>query len=156
MPKKANVSMPGATPRPGTGIDAAYQDVKRTYGKADKSRRWLLTVLRTPRLGILTTAPGGWDMLDLTDDQPPTAIDAYDHNDRNWWCPFNLDRHLLALRENVDHLTGSGAAEPPGSVTPRAIGTGTMIGSALTSIPAKRPSLIPRGKNFCGRIRPSA
>jgi hypothetical protein len=95
------------------GIKAVYQDVKQTYGKTDESRRWLLTMLRTPRLGILTTAPGGWDMLDLTDDKPPTALDAYDHNDRNWWCPFNVDRHLLALRDSVDHLTGNGAAQPP-------------------------------------------
>jgi hypothetical protein len=95
------------------GINAVYQDVKQTYGKTDESRRWLLTLLRTPRLGILTTAPGGWDMLDMTGDEPPAALDAYDHNDRNWWCPFNLDRHLLALRESVDHLTGNGAAQPP-------------------------------------------
>ncbi len=80
-------------------------------GKTDESRRWLLTVLRTPRLGILTTAPGGWDMLDLTDDGPPTALDAYDHNDRNWWCPY--DRHLLALRDSVDYITGNGAAAIP-------------------------------------------
>ncbi|MGH6875525.1 MAG: hypothetical protein ACREDW_10945, partial [Aestuariivirgaceae bacterium] len=95
-----------------SGINAVYQDVKQTYGNTNESRRWLLTVLRTPRLGILTTAPGGWDMLDMTTDEPPTAIDAYDHNDKNWWCPFNLDRHLLALRETVDHLTGNGAAQP--------------------------------------------
>jgi hypothetical protein len=94
------------------GINAVFQDVRQAYGKTDESRQWLLTLLRTPRLGILTTAPGGWDMLDLTDDAPPTALDSYDHNDRNWWCPFNLDRHLLALRESVDHLTGNGAAQP--------------------------------------------
>ena len=37
-----------------------------------------------------------------------------------------------------------------------AIGTGTMIGFVLKSIPARRPSSMPRGRNFCGRIRPSA
>jgi ABC-type amino acid transport substrate-binding protein len=39
------------------------------------------------------------------------AIDAFDHNDKNWWCPFEPDRNLLALRTEFDGVTGNGTAE---------------------------------------------
>jgi hypothetical protein len=93
------------------GINSVYQDIKQSHAKIDEARQWLLTVLRTPRLGILTTAESGWDMLDMTGDDAPMAVDAYDHNDKNWWCPFNTDRHLLAVRDSFDRLTGNGAAQ---------------------------------------------
>jgi hypothetical protein len=53
-------------------------------------------------------------MLDLSDDGVPvTAADAYDHNDKNWWCPLNLNRHLPVLRDEFDALSGDAAAQIP-------------------------------------------
>jgi hypothetical protein len=90
-------------------VAAVVEEVEAAYPSTQESHRWLLTVLRTPRLGILTTAAGAWEMIDLADESHSvTVTDAYDHNDKNWWCPLNLDRHLAALRDQFDSLTGNG------------------------------------------------
>ena len=92
-------------------IATVRETVAKSYPDTKTEYLWLLTILRTPRFGILTTASGGWDMIDLSDrSQPPTAIDLYDHNDRNWWCPFNVDRHVGELRDDFDDVTGNAAA----------------------------------------------
>ena len=99
-------------------IAAVRDDVATSYPDTQDDYRWLLTIVRTPRFGILTTASGGWSMQDLADrSQPPTAIDVYDHNDKNWWCPFNVDRHLGELRDAFDEATGNGAARALGAET---------------------------------------
>lgn len=106
-------------------IKAVADDVARSYPATDPQRRWLLTILRTPRLGILTSASSGWNALDLADDAtPPTEIDQYDHNDRNWWCPFDLDRHLGELRDDFDELTGNAAARATATTGSYAVGGG--------------------------------
>jgi hypothetical protein len=90
---------------------AVADKVAADYPDASEQNRRLLTVLRTPRYGILVSAPGIWEPLSMTDDEAPTEIDAYDHNDKNWWCPFEPDRNLIQLRSDIDALTGSTYAE---------------------------------------------
>jgi len=81
------------------------------YPKATPDQIRLLTILRTPRYNILLNGPGGWEPLSMTDPGAAGAIDAFDHNDKNWWCPFEPDRNLLALRDEFDSVTGNGTAE---------------------------------------------
>src|SRR5262245_18108291 len=35
-----------------------------------------------------------------------TTLDSFDHNDKNWSCPFETDRQLGGLRDDFDSLTG--------------------------------------------------
>jgi hypothetical protein len=81
------------------------------YPKAKSDQIRLLTILRTPRYNILVNGPGGWQPLSMTDPGAAGAIDAFDHNDKNWWCPFEPDRNLLALRDEFDSVSGNGIAE---------------------------------------------
>jgi hypothetical protein len=85
--------------------------VAADYPAASEQNRRLLTVLRAPRYGILTSGPGVWEPVSMTDDEEPTAIDAYDHNDKNWWCPFETDRQLIQLRSDIDSLTENARSE---------------------------------------------
>jgi hypothetical protein len=85
--------------------------VAADYPEASEQNRRLLTILRTPRYGILASSPGIWEPVSMTDDEDPTAIDAYDHNDKNWWCPFETDRHLIQLRSDIDTVSGSARPE---------------------------------------------
>jgi hypothetical protein len=62
--------------------------------------------LRTPRMGILVNAPGIWDPITMTGGGEVTTLDSFDHNDKNWWCPFEPDRQLGGLRDDFDSLTG--------------------------------------------------
>ncbi|MBL8906651.1 MAG: hypothetical protein JNM20_08245, partial [Rhizobiales bacterium] len=81
------------------------------YPKAKPDQLRLLTILRTPRYNILLNGPGGWEPLSMTDPGAAGAIDSFDHNDKNWWCPFEPDRNLLALRTEFDGVSGNGTAE---------------------------------------------
>ncbi len=81
------------------------------YPKAKPDQLRLLTILRTPRYNILLNGPGGWEPLSMTDPGAMGAIDSFDHNDKNWWCPFEPDRNLLALRTEFDGVSGNGTAE---------------------------------------------
>jgi hypothetical protein len=86
------------------------------YPKANQSRLRLLTILRSPRFGILTTAPGLWDGIAANRDNF-NAIDDYDPNDKNWWCPFETDRQLAGLRLQFDEATGLDFIDQYGSST---------------------------------------
>src|SRR5262249_6359992 len=74
-------------------------------GMKDANRR-LLTMLRSPRMGVLVNAPGVWEPITMTDGGEVTSLDAFDHNDQNWWCPFEPARQLGGLRDDLDSLTG--------------------------------------------------
>ena len=71
--------------------------------KADRQR--LLTVLRNPRFGILVNAPDLWTPLEAVEDDF-ADLSSGDHNDRNWWCPFETDRQLGAVRAAFDNSSG--------------------------------------------------
>jgi hypothetical protein len=80
--------------------------VEADYPKAGPERRRLLTILRSPRHNILVAGPSDWRPASLRQDNF-TDVDAYDHNDKNWWCPLEPDRQLGALRSLVDGTTGT-------------------------------------------------
>ncbi len=92
-------------------VKAVADKVAADYPKAKDANRRLLTMLRTPRMGILVNAPGIWEPITMTDDGGVTALDSFDHNDKNWWCPFEPDRQLGGLREDFDALTGMQRAQ---------------------------------------------
>src|SRR4029079_4479840 len=61
---------------------------------------------RSPRMGVLVNAPGIWEPITMTGGGEVTTLDSFDHNDKNWWCPFEPDRQLGGLRDDFDSLTG--------------------------------------------------
>jgi hypothetical protein len=82
-------------------------EVEEDYPKATDAQRRLLTILRSPRFNTLVNAPGQWQPLAMTDVTDVETLDQYDHNDRNWWCPFEPDRHLGALRKDFGQAAGT-------------------------------------------------
>jgi hypothetical protein len=87
-------------------IKAVSDKVAADYPKAKDANQRLLTILRTPRMGILVNAPGIWEPITMTGGSDVTGLDSFDHNDKNWWCPFEPDRQLASLRSDFDDLTG--------------------------------------------------
>jgi len=79
--------------------------VAADYPTAGPERRRLLTMLRSPRYGILVSSPDSWDVIEM-DRADFNAIDSYDANDKNWWCPFEPDRQLGGLRAQFDTAAG--------------------------------------------------
>jgi hypothetical protein len=92
-------------------VKAVADKVAQDYPKAKEANRRLLTILRTPRMGILVNAPGVWEPITMTGGGEVTALDSFDHNDKNWWCPFEPDRQLGGLRDDLDSLTGTRRAQ---------------------------------------------
>jgi hypothetical protein len=92
-------------------VKAVADKVAADYPKAKDANRRLLTMLRTPRMGILVNAPGIWEPITMTGGGDVTTLDSFDHNDKNWWCPFEPDRQLGGLREDFDSLTGMQRAQ---------------------------------------------
>ncbi len=80
--------------------------VTADYPAANAQNRLLLTVLRSPRHGILITAPGLWDPMEM-ERNDFNEIDTWDHNDKNWWCPFEPDRQLSGVRDQYDMADGA-------------------------------------------------
>ena len=68
-------------------------------------RQRLLTLLRNPRFGILVNAPDLWTPLENVGDDL-TDVSSGDHNDRNWWCPFETNRQLGGLRDAFNSSSG--------------------------------------------------
>jgi hypothetical protein len=102
MPKAADTeAMLAANPE----LKAAHDAVKTEFPKLRPERQWLLTILRNPRFGILVNSPDWTDAIETKRDSF-AAIDAYDHNDKNWWCPLEIDRQVGALRKHVDDDAG--------------------------------------------------
>jgi hypothetical protein len=70
---------------------------------------WLLAILRNPRFGIMVNSPDWTEPIEA-DREDFSAIDSYDHNDKNWWCPLEIDRNLAAIRKDYDSASGVLAA----------------------------------------------
>lgn len=82
----------------------SFDVVAKEFPKLSPERQQLLFVLRNPRLGILANAPDSWQQTGLEAEGDASYEDAGsgDHNDRNWWCPLQIDRHLGAIRQAFD------------------------------------------------------
>ncbi len=106
MPKAADTdAMLAANPE----LKSAFEAVKTAYPKLRTERQWLLTILRNPRFGILLNSADWTDAIEAKRDSF-AAVDSYDHNDKNWWCPLETDRQLGALRKRFDDDSGVTAA----------------------------------------------
>ncbi len=69
-------------------VKAVADKVAADYPRMQDANRRLLTMLRTPRMGVLVNAPGVWEPVTMTGGGEVTMLDSFDHNDKNWWCPF--------------------------------------------------------------------
>jgi hypothetical protein len=78
-------------------LKAAYDKVGTDYPGITAERQRLLTILRNPRFGILVNMPGWGDVIE-SERADFAEIDAYDHNDKNWWCPLEPDRQTGSIR----------------------------------------------------------
>ncbi len=87
---------------------SAFEQVAKDYPKLSDKQHWLLTILRSPRFGILlNSADGGFGQYGDGEPQKFSDIDIYDHNDRNWYCPLEPGRQWHALRSEYDNQTAS-------------------------------------------------
>ena len=86
-------------------LQETAEKVAADYPKAGPERQRLLTMLRSPRYGILVSSPDAWDVIEM-DRADFNEIDSYDANDKNWWCPFEPDRQLGGLRTQFDAAAG--------------------------------------------------
>lgn len=86
-------------------IKAIYDKVKADYPDISPRNQRLLTILRSPPHNILVSMPGGWQAESIKPDSF-TEIDGWNPNDKNWWCPFEPDRQLGALRKQSDDVSG--------------------------------------------------
>ena len=102
-PKKADTDAMLAT---NPELKSAYEAVKTEFPKLRPERQWTLTILRNPRFGILVNSPDWTDAIESTKRESFSEIDSYDHNDKNWWCPLETDRHLGAIRKRFDDDAG--------------------------------------------------
>ena len=88
----------------------AMAAVKSAHPKLSDDRVLLLTILRNPRFGILLNSPEWSDPIEAKRDDF-AAVDSYDHNDKNWWCPLEPDRQLQGLRQEYDEAAGLAGAK---------------------------------------------
>jgi hypothetical protein len=86
-------------------IKAIWEKVKADYPDISPRNQRLLTILRSPAHNILVAMPGGWSPESIKPESF-TEIDGWNPNDKNWWCPFEPDRQLLALRAQADETLG--------------------------------------------------
>ena len=86
-------------------IKAIFDKVKADYPDISPRNQRLLTILRSPPHNILVSMPGGWQNESIKPDSF-TEIDAWNPNDKNWWCPYEPDRQLGALRQQADDVNG--------------------------------------------------
>ncbi len=91
-------------------LATAMAAVKTTHPKLSEDRVLLLTILRNPRFGILLNSPEWSEPIETKRDDF-AAIDSYDHNDKNWWCPLETDRQLQGLRQEYDEAAGLAGAK---------------------------------------------
>lgn len=86
-------------------IKAIFDKVKADYPEISPRNQRLLTILRSPPHNILVSMPGGWQNESIKPDSF-TEIDSWNPNDKNWWCPYEPDRQLGAIRKQADNTTG--------------------------------------------------
>ncbi len=94
---KTTADMLAANPELAKALDA----VKQEFPKLKADRALLLTILRNPRFGILVNSPDGYEAIEAKRENF-SALDNYDANDKNWWCPLEVDRQLGAVRAEYD------------------------------------------------------
>jgi hypothetical protein len=90
-------------------LQQSVDKLKADYPNLKGKDLWLLTILRNPRFGIMVSSPDWTDPIEA-DREDFSAIDYYDHNDKNWWCPLEIDRNLVAVRNDYDSASGVLAA----------------------------------------------
>jgi hypothetical protein len=90
-------------------VQQSIDKLKADYPNLKGKDLWLLTILRNPRFGIMVNSPDWTDPIEA-DREDFSAIDYYDHNDKNWWCPLEVDRNLAAVRKDYDSTSGVLAA----------------------------------------------
>jgi hypothetical protein len=98
---KTTADMLAANPE----LSAAFDAVKKEFPKLKTERVLALTILRNPRFGMLVNSPDWSDAIETKRDVF-TALDDYDPNDKNWWCPLEVDRQLGAVRADYDEAAG--------------------------------------------------
>ena len=86
-------------------IKTIFDKVKVDYPDISPRNQRLLTILRSPPHNILVSMPGGWQAESIKPDSF-TEIDGWNPNDKNWWCPYEPDRQLGALRQQADDVNG--------------------------------------------------
>jgi len=86
-------------------IKAIFDQIKADYPDISPRNQRLLTILRSPPHNILVSMPGGWRSESIKPDSF-TEIDGWNPNDKNWWCPYEPDRQLGALRKQADNTMG--------------------------------------------------
>ncbi|WP_421695002.1 hypothetical protein [Aestuariivirga sp.] len=86
-------------------IKAIADKVKADYPDISPRNQRLLTILRSPPHNILVSMPGDW-MNESIKPESFTEIDGWNPNDKNWWCPFETDRQLGALRKQANDVNG--------------------------------------------------
>ena len=86
-------------------IKAIFDKVKTDYPDISARNQRLLTILRSPPHNILLSIPGGWQNESIKPDSF-TGIDSWNPNDKNWWCPYEPDRQIGALRQQADDVNG--------------------------------------------------
>jgi hypothetical protein len=88
-------------------LKTSFEAVSKEFPKLGADRRWLLTILRNPRFGILISTPDGYgDPIEAVRTDV-AALDEFDHNDKNWWCPLEPGRQLHSLRTSFDGTSGA-------------------------------------------------
>jgi hypothetical protein len=99
--EKTTADMLAANPE----LLTAYDAVKTEFPKLKNERVLALTILRNPRFGLLVNSPDWSDPIEAKRDVF-SALDLYDANDKNWWCPLEVDRQLGAVRADFDDAAG--------------------------------------------------
>jgi hypothetical protein len=85
-------------------LAAALDAVKKEYPKLKSDRALTLTILRNPRFGILVNSPDSYEAIEKKREKF-NALDEFDANDKNWWCPLEVDRQLGSVRIEYDEAT---------------------------------------------------
>lgn len=90
-------------------VQQSMDKLKADYPGLKGKDLWLLTILRNPRFGIMVNSPDWTEPIEA-ERADFSEIDTLDHNDKNWWCPLEIDRNLAAIRKDYDGTSGVLAA----------------------------------------------
>lgn len=90
-------------------VQQSMDKLKADYPGIKGKDLWLLTILRNPRFGIMVNSPDWTEPIEA-ERADFSEIDTLDHNDKNWWCPLEIDRNLAAIRKDYDEASGIQAA----------------------------------------------
>ncbi len=85
-------------------LAAARAVVAKEFPRLKPDLVLLLTILRNPRFGVLLNSSDWSDPIEAKRDVF-NGLDDTDPNDKNWWCPLEIDRQLGAIRRDLDDAT---------------------------------------------------